>query len=278
MRSFASRRNIAPSGGIRRQPDQRYCSRSNATHAIASSHFFLAPDLLLAIQETAPPLEVDWRNLKLPFHSAAFALPQGGLHRGSDEEVSFLWYSRWKGGETGAYPGKTRAGKDRTVTMGNDGFLLRMVSTRAEYQQVYQGDGSHVLNLMDVASLSFGEPLEGAIPLSADDHTFVAAGISLLFGILFVMLARPNLVESGQNTGKKTQHGSEIWLPNIIGRDFRIAQRGAAATAPGASPRMHWRRGHWRRQPYGPDHSLRRDQWIEPILVAAGKDLESEIS
>ena len=36
------------------------------------------------------------------------------------------------------------------------------------------------------------------------------------------------------------------------------------------SVRPHMRRGHFRAQAYGPHHSLRRPQWIQPILV--GKD------
>src|SRR5271157_5756644 len=36
---------------------------------------------------------------------------------------------------------------------------------------------------------------------------------------------------------------------------------------PGVSPRMHWRRGHWRAQLYGERHLLRKLIWIEPTLV-----------
>ncbi len=33
--------------------------------------------------------------------------------------------------------------------------------------------------------------------------------------------------------------------------------------------RMHWRRGHWRNQPHGPQLSLRKLIWIAPVLVNA---------
>ena len=42
---------------------------------------------------------------------------------------------------------------------------------------------------------------------------------------------------------------------------------GAPHTASGIRP--HVRRGHFRSQPYGPQHSLRRPCWIEPTLIGA---------
>jgi hypothetical protein len=75
----------------------------------------------------------------------------------------------------------------------------------SEYHQTYVARKDPVLNLVDVPNLARGGLLAGDIGLSADDLTFVAQGVSLLFGLLFVMLARPNLVESGKSTGKKTE-------------------------------------------------------------------------
>jgi hypothetical protein len=41
------------------------------------------------------------------------------------------------------------------------------------------------------------------------------------------------------------------------------------ASVAGSPRRPHWRRGHWRNQPYGPQLSLRRLTWIRPTLVSA---------
>ena len=41
----------------------------------------------------------------------------------------------------------------------------------------------------------------------------------------------------------------------------------------GGGVRVHWRRGHWRMQPYGQQRASRRRIWIKPILV--GSDLAS---
>ena len=34
--------------------------------------------------------------------------------------------------------------------------------------------------------------------------------------------------------------------------------------------RAHWRRGHWRRPPYGEGRALRKLIWVMPMLVGAG--------
>lgn len=142
-------------------------------------------------------------------------LPQGAWQHESEGEIAFIWYSRWTKDETGTFPGT--AAPRKTSTAGDDALLIRLVSSSAEYQQIYSGR-----------------------------------------------------TEPGQTAAKKTQHGTEFWYPNVIGRSYQIVRQVSGATGEsGISPRMHWRRGHWRKQPYGPQQSLRRDQWIEPMLVAA---------
>lgn len=37
----------------------------------------------------------------------------------------------------------------------------------------------------------------------------------------------------------------------------------------------HWRRGHWRRQPHGPQNTLRKLVWLMPTLVNPGKSAEA---
>jgi hypothetical protein len=129
-----------------------------------------------------------------------------------------------------------------------------------------------VLDLLDLENCIAGTPIMSAqfdVPVDANDETFTAAAVSLLFGIILVMLARPTLVERNARPIKRTKKGSEIWRPNVIGRQYRIIRERAPEYGSGISPRMHWRRGHWRNQAYGEQFGLRREIWIEPILVNA---------
>jgi hypothetical protein len=55
-------------------------------------------------------------------------------------------------------------------------------------------------------------------------------------------------------------------LVHLVGGEIE-AQSTTATT--GASRKVHWRRGHWRQQPYGEHKLLRRRTWIKPVLVGA---------
>jgi hypothetical protein len=92
--------------------------------------------------------------------------------------------------------------------------------------------------------------------------------------LLVVLNTRPNLVERGQcvrprriKRGRVKQR--ELWSPNLIGWRYRVASASPAGTH--ASPRLHWRRGHIRNQPFGMGRTLRRLVWIEPMLIG-GKE------
>ncbi|MEM9004494.1 MAG: hypothetical protein AAGE59_13340 [Cyanobacteria bacterium P01_F01_bin.86] len=45
----------------------------------------------------------------------------------------------------------------------------------------------------------------------------------------------------------------------------------------GTSKRPHWRRGHWRNQAHGPNHSLRRPRWIRPQRVVGKANADESV-
>jgi len=59
------------------------------------------------------------------------------------------------------------------------------------------------------------------------------------------------------------------WSPNFLGRTYRM--RGAGEGHSGDGKRPHLRRGHARRQRYGPGRTLVEERWIEPVIVNASK-------
>ena len=125
---------------------------------------------------------------------------------------------------------------------------------------MFTGTSAPTLNLVD---LSEGPDLQQASlgTMHADDYTFIGTASALLFSLLFAMNAREGLWEKGHFTGEKVRSGLEFWTPNILGNTNRLRSRGSDVSS-GISPRMHWRRGHMRQQPYGQVRSLRRPQWI----------------
>ena len=94
---------------------------------------------------------------------------------------------------------------------------------------------------------------------------------ALMLKLLVIMNTRSQFVEEGRCVRpQKIKHGRvkqcELWSPNVIGRCYRTL-RHERGGGPHANPRVHWHRGHVRSQPCGPQWSLRKPVWIEPVLI-----------
>lgn len=106
---------------------------------------------------------------------------------------------------------------------------------------------------------------------------------SFVVKLMLALTAQPNFITVGtQSRKKKVKHGrvrDEIWHPNLIGWEYKAkrvpTEGGEGGTH--ASPRMHWRRGHMRNQPYGPkpwtETTSKRLMWIEPVLIGATEEV-----
>lgn len=62
----------------------------------------------------------------------------------------------------------------------------------------------------------------------------------------------------------------ELWSPAWIGRRYRLKSE-VHHDGTHASPRVHWRRGHFRQQRYGPQRTLIKTIYIDYCLVNADK-------
>lgn len=113
--------------------------------------------------------------------------------------------------------------------------------------------------------------------------------------LMLALTARPNFITTGsQSRPMKIKHGrvrDEIWNPNLIGWNYQakraVPEMPTDASAKDAmmqceprshaSPRMHWRRGHMRNQPFGPkpwtETTPKRLTWIEPVLINAPEEV-----
>lgn len=226
--------------------------------------FFVAPDLLRAVQMSIPPVDLDWVTLHLPFGSAAFALPRGSLSHPVSGEISYVWYSRIRKGQP--FP---KFGDAKYQGLAEDDFFL-VRGTCAEskeapsFQRFITSSETPTLNLKDFGAVAG----KSGFGVTVEDSEVVSAITTLIFSLIFAMNARKELWEHGHPTGKTAKSGVEFWTPNIVGKGYVLKGEHPGSHG-GTSPRMHWRRGHMRQQPYGEGRSLRREQWIEPALIAA---------
>ncbi len=94
---------------------------------------------------------------------------------------------------------------------------------------------------------------------------------SLAIKIILGMVARPQYVEFGallrKGGEKRGVEINELWSPNYIGRTLKLKRENLGGTH--ASPRFHFRKGHFRGQHYGLNNNLIKVIWIEPTAVGS---------
>lgn len=251
-------------------PDQHALVAASLLVSLQVPTFFVGRNLLEAVAQTQPPEPVAWKDMHLPFEAAAFVFPRGALKHTSEGECGFLWYSRLRGGTIYRHP----LIPQRTFEIEEDKIFFR-AGLDGSLGSLMQGLTESVAPTIQAVDLSGpGTRYRGLTTelLNQDDKAILQSAISLSLGVLLVMLERPQIVTHGGFTGKRTKGGAEFWTPNVIGRTYRPA--GHPGEDGGVSPRMHWRRGHWRAQAWGERHALRKVIWIEPTLVAAESESE----
>lgn len=233
---------------------------------------YIAPELFGAIAHTDPPPDIRWVDLPLPFESAVLMLPRGALFHPTDGEVYFLGYARIRASEFIRFSPAFRwsevkddvfcvytALADQANFPFLDTTLNALTMPRIGDRQNWAGGKPAVYTVR-------AGPHEMDIAESESD--FLNQCVQLVFSLLMAMTARPALLSEGRKVGHHKKSRREIWEPNIVGRDYRIV-REAHNTEQGthASPRTHWRRGHWRLQRHGPGMALQKSIFIDPVLV-----------
>ena len=249
-------------------------------------HFFVAPDLLEAVQRTDFDNDIDWTELALPYECGILMLPKGALVHPTDGEVAMLMWARLKAGEQPSpWPGVpiTVIPHDSFVLLGAcpetmiwyDSILTSNVRpTMRLHNLFYRGEGDPIPHIRRMTELDSD--------LDERDSAFLEQMGVILFGTFLAMNARPQLVERGALLKRvgKAGNAREFWSPNVIGAKYKF-KRETARVVEGrfvvqqrehgthASPRLHWRRGHYRNQPVGPGRKERKTIWLEPCLIGA---------
>lgn len=86
---------------------------------------------------------------------------------------------------------------------------------------------------------------------------------------------KPGEIKTIENTLRNAGY-SKV---RLVGRSFAkslAAQQIQEASASGKMLAVHFRRGHFRRQPYGPERALRKTIFVAPVLVNAGSGGEPQ--
>lgn len=128
------------------------------------------------------------------------------------------------------------------------------------------------ISIADWLKISAAQPS----PVEQPDSTVVRAFAVNVLVYINSLHAKPHLAASPKPNGKPDRRsglpmfwtvGREIKLSNGMLQAARTRLDSKADRKARAIYAMHARfmvRGHWRNQPYGPAHALRRQQWIQP--------------
>ncbi len=253
-----------------------------------SQMIFISPELLKAAMLSNPPEGMKWMDLHLPFEAATLMLPRGSVKDSRGFEYDFISYCRRHVGE--------RLSKDNEEVISRD-FNEREnpIDSFTSFTMASNGDGcileaawtpdmSPFITDLEIDPIIPASPVE--LILTEEDGNIIKLLTTLLFRICLILEARPTLLTSGKKVGSFSKRkGVEVWTPNVIGLNYKIKTEGLAvvgSTEKGshASPRMHWRRGHTRHQPFGPriegQKQERKIIWLEPCLVGASVEAEGD--
>ena len=125
-------------------------------------------------------------------------------------------------------------------------------------------------------------PMPGSQPVSHEEDVLSRQLFLLGLKLILVATARPDLISVGTVLARKSKARplppidpealyAPTWLrlPSDSPADSHsVRQTGSnIAEFDRHSPRFHLRRGHFKKQPHGPAHSLRKIIWIRPTTV-----------
>lgn len=245
--------------------------------------FFIAPNLLEALKLTDFKESINWVDLRLPFESAVFILPRNGLVSPNDGDVAAIIYSRRS---SGIYNSPFRDYIPR-FDLSNSAFATVALC----HDSGVWFDGNFTADTPNFTlNNAFVNYPEGTVmplirnsqwdhSLTPEDSLFLEKIYVVLFGTFLALNARPHLLTNAflrkRITPKFPTHEApiEYWSPNIIGQLYKNVSLRASSVLNSTShksPRMHWRRGHFRSQSYGPhSNPLHKIIWLEPMLVAS---------
>lgn len=261
------------------QPNMSHIAQTAYLAVVGLQHYnfpylFVSSDLLEAAKHTTIDPSLKWEDVPLPFPFGTFMLPKGGLVHPELGEIQFL---------TWGCPVATheyRFGKSYPTVTLEDGNLIIVWTALADdrtdrpflFSATTTDTSFEEFEIKRKAPANLQLVDKWALATSEEESAFLARLRELVAAISLILAARPKLLSHGKKTGVHKKSNREIWTANIIGRDFKLKKESSKGNLMGhASPRVHWRRGHYRNQPYGTLRANIKRIWLEPVLVG-GED------
>lgn len=238
--------------------------------------YLVSKSILSALQQTTPPRYWDKTEVKMGFPCITFVLPKDSLYGDNGEQISSISILMMSGDEQKMLLAFMVASQMdqliiNSMSKSKDDSTVFCVANSAESQTIWyakhkvEGD---MIDL-DVKLETYKSKLR-----SDDDPEKVGEFTDRLFPLLLQLLMmfhlRPESVEEPTLIRKiKGKHTTrEFWTPRFLGRKYQAISE-VRGDGTHASPKTHWRIGHYRQQHYGPQNSKVKTLWIEPCMINA---------
>lgn len=243
--------------------------------------YWIGHDILMAAMASDLPDDLNAEDMRWPRDAMTFMLPTGALREG-DGHVEIITIAR----HTDALESvdASLAERDGVAPFAESYRGLMMIDTYHSKETVGQstytlrGPLSGMLSRTSSAAVDQDRQAWGMMGIDLSEVKASTNDVmKTAINLLLIMQARRELLTGGDALhGVKVKRGSvkshaTLWSPLWIGKDYRIS-REAPGVGTHATPRLHWRKGHWRNQPYGERSLLRRLRWIEPTLAGGKHD------
>jgi len=210
--------------------------------------FWLGQDIGMSLKATAPPSDIYIKDIPMPFEGFTVLLHHDLFKTPSDGSIISVSVGR----------------DDKTMCM--HAISLRDNSLPVEWWGNFSVEDSLT------AAVDHSRFIPGEWFVSDDaphsDSALIGDIFALFVNMCFYMVSTPEQVDKPTIEGRHKKNGAKIdwWHPRWVAKRYRL-NRPETANSVHASPRMHWRRGHWRGQRFGEKRKEVKQVWIEPILV-----------
>lgn len=247
--------------------------------------YLVGRELANALWRTKPPGELPLERLRFPYPAIRFVFEEGSLPFRSGH-LATLEYAVLEANQPAAIPPEafgrhvallpkfrgpiTFPGRTMELASGfrMDGSRYTW-DRRTMYSQFPLVDCATVADLLGRAPEvpNFHGEGKAYLPPMTD---LPPSTLGTLVNLLFFMTAKPDCIEDENvERAERRKHNRTVdalYSPRKIGLKFRLAAFGQSDEheATGRKLAPGWRCGHWRDVAYGPDHSLRRETWIQP--------------
>jgi hypothetical protein len=101
-----------------------------------------------------------------------------------------------------------------------------------------------------------------SLTLAEADGDLLEKATLLVVNALLATTATPESIIQGTRLREGKGNHRELWSPNYIGKMYKSRSEPAWR-----DPRSHWRRGHFRNQPYGAGLASHKIIWIERVFI-----------